>query len=210
VPGATLRICVNTGGGPGCQFPEYDGTVRHRELRGLLAKARVRYAAVRPSPEVAAFEARLWITLPDDYRHFLTEIGDGGGPSPDGRLLSLAEAEAASAPAPDLAEDFVPPRSIDDDIGPTPPGLLVITDAGSGYKSGLVLGGDERGQIWTYVEVGPGWIPAGDDLVNEDGTPFRSDDVFAHYRTALAPWNLPRRKTFLSWFKEFLEKSAPP
>ncbi len=124
-----------------------------------------------PEATVADFERRHGVTLPDDYRRFLTEVADGidcdGGP-----VFALAAGEAtltgapggsfpySSAYAADLMARLaaLPARPFSDIMAAPevqagqqpgdPPGCLALADLGCGDYSVLVLTGEQRGKLW--------------------------------------------------------------
>lgn len=125
-----------------------------------------RYALNAPltEREVSAFESLHGISLPEEYRRFVIEIGDGGaGPmyglyrldrsdlpefADDDRAVGfLAESFPHSkAWNPALADpsydedDYFDPRHI--------AGSFTLGHAGCGYLVRLVLTGEQRGTVW--------------------------------------------------------------
>lgn len=57
-----------------------------------------------------------------------------------------------------LREPFMPPRNHHHTIDEFAPGLL-LEHHGCAYYAGLVAAGPERGTVWKYIELEPGWIP---------------------------------------------------
>lgn len=120
----------------------------HIEETGRFDRGRrVAYPPPPALEAVRAFEARHGIALPDDDRWFLTEVGDGGGPSPDGTLVSLEAGERSSG---SLAAPFEPARAKDS----RPDGMLWVSSC-----TGLAVTGPERGTLWEYIEFSPYWLP---------------------------------------------------
>ena len=65
---------------------------RHKELASLgVKKQEVSYNPCLSEEEIEAFEHKHCITLPDDYRTFISEIGNGGF-GPGHGLLPLDKA----------------------------------------------------------------------------------------------------------------------
>jgi len=117
---------------------------------------------------VSQFEHRHGVTLPVDYRQFVTNVADGGI-GPGCGMFSLAEASAdapeftgaLSAPFPYGNVDAqkaltkrahgVPQFSLaqpnDDGL---PGGCLLLAHTGSGCFDVLVITGEQRGTIWFH------------------------------------------------------------
>jgi SMI1 / KNR4 family (SUKH-1) len=84
--------------------------------------------------EVAAFEARQGVSLPDDYRTFLLEVGDGGA-GPFSGVFRLDRSHRRPA-----EDDYDDPSRIR--------GSLNLCHQGCGYMLRLVLNGPQRGTWW--------------------------------------------------------------
>jgi hypothetical protein len=169
----------------------------------------ISYALQPPisAAEIESVELAHRIRLPEDYRAFLLEIGNGGvGPGYGLLPLESALAERGQGIY-GLAEPFVPPRSCADWVQLRAPGMLPIHHDGCAYFTGLVISGPERGTVWSYVDIEPGWIPkAGGPLVDEDGKPFEfaGDDYPRWYDVHL----LPRNRDVRVSFREHMEAWA--
>lgn len=126
------------------------------------------YALAAPLPEarVAAIEGALGVTLPADYRHFVTTVGaSGAGP---GYGLVPLDHPAQLEP---LARPFVlvnalgPPATPDDTNDPywrSPwlDGAMLLADHGCTYLSVLVIRGAAAGQVWADLRAaGVGIVP---------------------------------------------------
>ena len=120
--------------------------------------------------EVAAFEARYCVSLPEEYRTFLRQVGDGGA----GPFYGIFRLDRSSLPAyypgcPYPPEDLLPgflagsfpltqPWNEPDDcspegggerVDPAPiRGSLNLSHQGCGYMVRLVLNGSQRGALW--------------------------------------------------------------
>lgn len=113
--------------------------------------------------EVTAFEARYGLSLPEDYRDFLLEVGDGGagpfyglyrldrsdlGPRDDEDLLPGFLAGSfphdrswnSDYDSPEGEEEYFDPAHIR--------GSLNLSHQGCGYMVRLVLNGPQRGTLW--------------------------------------------------------------
>lgn len=176
------------------------GSVRHRhELNDVLSEE-----------EVAAFEARYKIRLPDEYRAFLLAIGNGGaGPfyglekledslyaDMDARKDETQERVDPSLPFPHTEPQIMFPEGYNldesddedfykqwDDPKHTQ-GILRLCNFGCGVYLDLVVNGEEYGNIWSS------------DLASDNG---------------IYPWGQlgdeAERITFLDWYELWLDQS---
>jgi hypothetical protein len=112
--------------------------------------------------EVVAFEERHGVRLPEAYRSFLTEVGDGGA-GPDYGLYRLDGADMSdldrderdtpgflTRPFPHTAA-WNPRSRLDEDAYWDPrwvAGSLIIAHFGCGVFHRLVVTGPARGQVW--------------------------------------------------------------
>ncbi|MGH3209891.1 MAG: SMI1/KNR4 family protein [Trebonia sp.] len=122
-----------------------------------------RYSLNQPltAPEVTAFETRHGVSLPEDYRAFLLEVGDGGA-GPFYGLFRLDRSDLSGWNDSDLLPGFLagtfphtrPWNELDDEVqdehvDPTPIlGSLNLSHQGCGYMVRLVLNGPQRGTLW--------------------------------------------------------------
>ncbi len=149
-------------------------------VRGLLARMDEWPEPFVPNPpltegRVAAWEAGKGVSLPDEYRLFLAEVGDGGriaGYSCDFEILPLVRTYhgpglALATPFPVtqalLSERLAEGRPI---FAPVFPELAPLWDTGwlpgclhfGGYPGGdgvfLVVTGEVRGSVWCSVNSG--------------------------------------------------------
>ena len=113
--------------------------------------------------EVAAFERTHGVSLPEDYRAFLTTLGNGGAGPFYGLAPLSAEAPRFAAtfddaPPPSLARPFALAEAWrQGEDAPKPPiadeanlydGLVQLSDHGCGYFDVLIVAGPQRGQVW--------------------------------------------------------------
>jgi hypothetical protein len=118
--------------------------------------------------EVAAFEKRHQIVLPQDYRLFLLEVGNGGEGPPAYGLLRLGEVpedydrsagevqDAINKPFP-LSQAWVWEGERADNAElreALDQGILVLGTDGCALYWLLIVTGGERGQIWCKADVG--------------------------------------------------------
>jgi hypothetical protein len=151
------------------------------------------------------------VELPDDYRRFLLEVGNGGA-GPGYGLYSLEEAlEERGDGIYSLADSFVAPKNHHHNVDVRAPGLLLIESHGCAFYSGLVLSGRDRGTVWSYVENAPGWIPeCAPGYVDATGAAFEmqgseGEHYAAMYDALLLEANRPRRRTFLGHYEAWLD-----
>ena len=168
------------------------GARRHRYTLGLPL----------PEAQVRALEKLAGFSVPADYRHFVTRVGNGGA----GPFYGLNPLMSAASPTLDrLARPFLPPTSWGEyEEGEAPEdGVLELCDVGCGLVYGLACSGPEAGHIFYRDEVN--WLPTfpGDTaLWREAGSHERAvRRVFAEF----AAWP---RHTFASWYGEWLR--GPP
>jgi hypothetical protein len=94
---------------------------------------------------VARIEARAGVSLPDDYRSFVLEIGAGGAGPFHGLLPPDNEAQLAGVKGPFPYAERWMPRG---DESPDLRGVLTLAHVGCGYASFLVVDGPSRGEVW--------------------------------------------------------------
>lgn len=153
-----------------------------RELAGILGPGMSRFDPPVSRAAVDAFERANRVTLPDDYRWFVTHVASGG-PGPACGLLGFPWAavdERLARPWIDPlrwsdAEDEGADADEDDDDGGVDQGVLAVGDLGCGGLAVLVLVGPHRGELWydltagsdgyrrvagSFVEWYGGWVQA--------------------------------------------------
>lgn len=152
--------------------------------------------------ELLAFEAKYRVTLPDEYRLFLREVGNGGlGPGKG--LLRLADAVAQS-PSRDLDKPFPfsirqyredPARFYEERSteGYQPwPGVLYLSnthgDWGDAY---LVITGEDRGMMWGHGPINCGWTPCCPTTDVDD------------------KWVDGELRSFFRWYEDWLDDYLP-
>lgn len=144
---------------------------------------RYRLGPALSQEDVAAFERLQGVTLPESYRRFLTEVGDGGaGPfyglfrldGSDMRDLDREERETAgflATPFPHI-EAWNPHRQpsdawMDDEEYFHPrwvSGSLIIAEFGCGAFFRLVVTGPVRGRAWFDDRASDGGLTPGHDF----------------------------------------------
>ncbi len=136
-------------------------------IRKKLAQKSIVLGACLSESEIVQFESKWDIRLPDEYRDFLQQVGNGGRGPPDYDMYRLGvvphyerdEAErlfeTMKLPFP-LNEYWVwegDPEAREADINRVFQGQLRLGTDGCGMYWVLILTGDQRGRIW-YVSGG--------------------------------------------------------
>ncbi len=120
--------------------------------------------------EVREFEQVHQVSLPEEYRRFLLEIGNGGV-GPDYGLRRLLDPRRS---VPELISHSWPHRTewnlsrdqfasvqefnVEYEREQQAQGSLALCDMGCGYEILLVVTGEERGTIWQDLRAGDGGI----------------------------------------------------
>ena len=132
------------------------------EIRIRLIERKLRLRNIQLDPpidmsEVEAFERRRGVTLPEGYRRFITEIGNGGeGPPAYGMQPFpdvLWDDEDISKPF-DFSEFWSPtdPEQDDARAAQTRHGNLRLGEDGCEMHWILIVVGPERGNVWDLFE----------------------------------------------------------
>ena len=121
---------------------------------------RYRLEAPIVADEIVTFERQHGITLPEDYRQFLTQVGNGGA-GPDYGIYSLGEGEEGPLPAivlENLPVEFALDEPWNDmDLLEKPEsyysyellaGAIPIATRGCALDYWMVVSGPRRGEIW--------------------------------------------------------------
>ncbi|MFE6223821.1 SMI1/KNR4 family protein [Microtetraspora glauca] len=138
-----------------------------------------RYALRPPLPvrEIRAFEATHGIRLPEAYRSFVVEVGDGpAGPAHGLMPLTAARPDDDWAVDDEWREDRLPGRlAAPAPTAPVPgpiggradgltPGTLMLTELGCGMYARLVLNGPHVGEVWQLDTDWAGFVPTAPDF----------------------------------------------
>lgn len=146
---------------------------RHKEFVALeITKQEVSYNPCLPENEITRFEIEYSVSLPDDYKFFLSEIGNGGFGPGNGLLpLDKAVVDFKLRNKPNISinnkfqyqdswneewiasfdwDDGYPETEVVDEYMSTDhiSGCLQIGHIGHGNTFLLVVNGDEKGHIW--------------------------------------------------------------
>ena len=142
---------------------------RPEELDGVLARIRekaagfdpvVEFGPVVPEEAVQAFEEAHGVTLPEAYRRYLLEVGNGFEWEHGYPFLSFPPAEGTerlSAPFPFEeawiweAEDGPPDPAR---MAPVLDGSLELIDIGCCQTAHLIVTGPCLGEVWWFCDVG--------------------------------------------------------
>jgi len=158
---------------------------------------------VLPRGEVEQFESRTGARLPEDFRRFVTELGNGGaGPAygwPAFNPTAIVYLDER------WRQPFAGLRTNDADGDPT--GCVELHEYGCGMFDLLIINGAERGSIWfsnDLAEVLP--VPARDSELSRGGGP-------AEWRERLLdPLNTSRisfADQYEAWLDEVLAVTPP-
>jgi hypothetical protein len=205
--GVGVRGCAMT-----VTFPEMrtqlDRLNRLDRGRRIFASFKHQYRLNPPLPEgrVQKIEKLIRVTLPEQYRRFVTEFADGGaGPKygilPLQRLLDRAFPRRLLQ---SLASPFPASRSVRKmrEVGFDPPGTLEVCEIGCGGMFHLVVSGRERGYVWLVNPEGD-WGPA---LSDESYAYQGAQSIEAVVGAALrAPRSL--KLEFVDWYAKWLDES---
>lgn len=180
--------------------------------------------------EIQNLEKHTQITFPEEYRQFLLEVGSSGA-GPDYGLYPLEENLHEQLNLPfshpqtyqevlkieekaleEFPDDF--PADHAKMLYTNAPGMLTLGTAGSAFDYGLIITGEERGQV--FLSVDPGWVPViknRDDVLNEHGQLAKlnlnsANKNWEKYYTLLyADQNRHLRLGFYDWYNNWLDKS---
>jgi hypothetical protein len=168
---------------------EHQRNIREYYALELNAKATL--------PDVEGFERQHGIRLPEDYRIFVTEIGNGGCGPGDGGLYRFQSSDESDWMRYSLGAPFVvPPRGFgvwpkvpvsDDELRVHRSGLLLLSHYGCGVLACLVVCGARYGEVWI------------DDLANGTGIFPAEDSWVASPRPGVGPG-------FLEWYEGWLNQ----
>lgn len=168
-----------------------------------------------PISQLLDFESELGLVLPDDFRRFIVEVGNGGAGPAYGLGAFNPQAKAFRHPA-WRAPFVIPKQGEDDDGDDEPSGCIKLSDYGCGILDFLVVNGTERGNIWfsddaCHLYPLPG---SGSDSLRHDLPTDRTSSLVWRQRLG-APANTSRISfvdSFEKWIDEVLadDKLAAP
>jgi len=111
--------------------------------------------------KLKGLEKQFSVILPEDYRRFILEIGNGGA-APESYLQPIEEALGYDAPIGKIGKSgstFIRPDEIMDNEYQASTGLLLLCDYGCAYADFLVVAGKEYGFVWTHLEWASQHVP---------------------------------------------------
>lgn len=168
--------------------------IKHKLARATDAKQLKPFNPVLSADELTAFEREHRVSLPEGYRAFLSEIGNGG-PGPGEGLPSLAES-VQLAPTSDFATPFpfskrewderASAGDYDEEEEYEQPGLLWLGTPHDPWVSVyLVVTGEDRGMMWGFGHIHGGWMP--------EAPTAEEDERQENFRN------------FLTWYEDWLD-----
>ena len=135
---------------------EYEAVLAH--IKAAIREQDIQMGPVLSEEEICSFEQKHGITLPEGYRRFLLEVGDGCDMFDGFDFLPLnAERDfqnfSASFPFTEYVIEDDEPLS-DEFWEQVTQGTLELIDIGDGQTFNLVITGPCRGEIWHFSEMG--------------------------------------------------------
>jgi hypothetical protein len=163
---------------------------RLERIKRKVATDRKTLNPVLGASEVSAFESRHNVSLPEGYRRFLVEIGNGGDGPPFYRLVSLGRgASSSSRPEVDYWEQLPDIRRPFPITKPWRWGLGEVSEGGIAEQvrhGSLFIGEDGCGMDWRLIVTGP-----------ERGNVWQAGDM------GIAPTR--PKFDFLAWYEQWLD-----
>ena len=145
-------------------MPIYKSTDYEQVLSGIKAKVKaldLQMGDVLSEEELIRFEKQHGVCLPQAYRMFLKEVGNGCAMIDGFQLHSLAATDAKKLNEPFMLEDEWIWE--DDDISQADlvkiidaklNGQLELIDVGDGMTYNLIVTGQCQGEVWNFTDVG--------------------------------------------------------
>ena len=134
-----------------------------KRIKQKIAKLEIEMGATLSEEEISRFEKQCNIRLPEAYRLFLKEVGDGCDEMLDGFPLNrLTDIEIRDLSRPFLLEnewiwesDDRPQSIISEEMETKVyQGELELIDTGCGTSYNLIVTGKCRGEVWNFCDVG--------------------------------------------------------
>lgn len=166
--------------------------------------------------QVDAFERSYRISLPAEYRAFITSIGNGGA-GPDYGVFSLSDIvqEVTSMhdgmlPPQFFAQPFDSPQTQDqaEALDYPAPGTAPISDQGCGYMAVLIVSGPERGNVWLWPHSYIPHPPPHSSPRYEPGQNLQQqNDAWQAWAAGLLSPANTYRIGFFAWYEQWLDKN---
>lgn len=143
------------------QEDEYKEVIRR--VKQKIAELKIEIGATLSEEEISRFEKQCHIRLPEAYRLFLQEVGDGCDDMLDGfQLNRLSDIEKRNLSSPFLLEeewiweaDDRPQSVINEEMETKVyQGELELIDTGCCTSYNLIVTGKCRGEVWSFSDVG--------------------------------------------------------
>ena len=143
------------------QEDEYKEVIRR--VKQKIAELKIGIGATLSEEEISRFEKQCHIRLPEAYRLFLQEVGDGCDDMLDGfQLNRLSDIEKRNLSSPFLLEeewiweaDDRPQSVINEEMETKVyQGELELIDTGCCTSYNLIVTGKCRGEVWSFSDVG--------------------------------------------------------
>ena len=143
------------------QEDEYKEVIRR--VKQKIAELKIEIGATLSEEEISRFEKQCHIRLPEAYRLFLQEVGDGCDDMLDGfQLNRLSDIEKRNLSSPFLLEeewiweaDDRPQSVINEEMETKVyQGELELIAIGCCTSYNLIVTGKCRGEVWSFSDVG--------------------------------------------------------
>ena len=140
------------------EYKEVIGRIKQK-----IAELKIEMGETLSEEEISRFEKQCNIRLPEAYRLFLQEVGDGCNDMFDGfQLNRLADIEKRDLSSPFLLEeewiweaDDRPQSIINEEMETKVyQGELELIDTGCCTSYNLIVTGECRGEVWNFSDVG--------------------------------------------------------
>lgn len=165
-------------------------------------------------------EKKFKISLPEEYRSFLLNVGNGGA-GPSYGLYSIEGALTGICPTYnrypsgkagiEITKDFIRPDQVKEGEYPDDYGMLILCQHGCALDDFLILNGSERAFVWEYVEWVGHHVPLlkkmPDISTNNLPEPVRLAAA-ERWVTDLLKATNEEKMTFTDWYLNWLDK--PP
>ncbi|MGH1542679.1 MAG: SMI1/KNR4 family protein [Arenicella sp.] len=170
---------------------------------------------------LARLENKFDLTLPEDYRHFIKNIGNGGA-GPSYGLYSIEGAIMGRSSPPYkyrgrdrrklASQKFIRPDETKEGEWTDEEGVLILCQHGCGHDDFLVLNGKDRGTVWSYIEWVGHMLPKlkemPDSMYMNDIPQVDRPEAEKKWVNQVLSATSEEAMTFSDWYLSWLEK--PP